>query len=443
MRVPSSTFLGLLLLSTACAKEPSRPDVVIVTLDAVRADVTPGFGGDPKLAPNLAHWIQTGTRFDRAYTVAPLTLPAHSTLLSGLYPVRHGARRHGVGAHMARPLGFVAAARAAGWVTGAFPSSKVIAAANNSLPDFDFVDMKWSGIERQADKTVVQAARWLHRQPRDTPVLLWAHLFEAHAPYTPTHPWWRRCPPDLREEALAWGRRTPSGCPDPNRPGSIPSAELLPCVRELYESQLKDLDGAVAALFKVMAGRGRFVWAIAADHGECLGEEGYVAQHGGILLECAVHIPLALGGAAAFKPGVVRSDLVSLVDLAPTLASLLGWSLDVVDGIDLARRQRSAEEAIGFEAAGVNVTGCTESSLGVWRGSEKIVYYPATDKTRAWRRAGQGSVEIDPAALSEEGRTLARELRYEPPLAPPQGRHEQPVVADPAAEALKALGYVE
>ena len=80
-----------------CAGGPelNRPNVVLLTLDTVRADVMGSYGAKVQATPNFDALAQNGAIFERAYTVTPLTIPAHASILTGLYPPRHGVQDNG------------------------------------------------------------------------------------------------------------------------------------------------------------------------------------------------------------------------------------------------------------------------------------------------------------------------------------------------------------
>jgi arylsulfatase A-like enzyme len=152
---------------------------------------------------------------------------------------------------------------------------------------------------------------------------------------------------------------------------------------------------------------------------------------------------LVVGGGPAFKPGESRADLASLVDVAPTVAAMMGWRFPEADGIDLATERRLPDDGVAFEAAGMDLPGCHAPALGAWRGDEKAVIAPETQSTRAWRRTDVGVVEVEPTSLSAGGRLLVQELGWEPPASPPPGDLSSPQANDAATETLRALGYVQ
>jgi choline-sulfatase len=424
--------------STPPAPAPS-PSLLIVTLDTVRADVVPGFGGSEAALPELARWIGQSTRFTRAYTTAPMTLPAHLSLFSGVSPARHGIRNHESRERRA-PLALLDAARRAGLLTAAFVSFEPLEPELSRLTGFDHFDhsVPSGAHERDAADVAAAAVQWITGVGA-SPVLVWAHFFDAHYPYRPRVPRWRSCPAERRAEALALAGNERLQCLGASAATPEPWVPL--CLRDLYEGEVERIDTALGGLRAVMSERGPFVWVIVADHGECLGEEGLVARHAGTLLECAVHIPLAIGSSAGGPTMPARDELASLVDIAPTVAGLLGWPLSEVEGRDLFTSLAPLPRVVRFEAAGLRLPGCTESHAGAWIDDEKVVLSQGTGRVRSWRKSPTGIVEVTPQGLSDNARQVLVQLRAVPPPPPLSPVTDQP--GSLAEDALRALGYVQ
>lgn len=269
---------GLLLLSaaTACGGPPTPPaapaaprPVLLVTVDTLRADHV-----NESVTPALAALAQEAVVFTQAVTVGPLTLPAHASLLTGEYPVRHGVRDNMIHALPREAPTYAEAFRRRGYVTGAFVSSIVLDARHGLDRGFDVYDDEVGETERGAAETIGRALRWL--ESATGPYFLWVHLFEPHAPY------------------LA---------------GS-------------YAAEVTAADAEIGRLLDRLRRRPDWpetVVAITSDHGEMLGEHGE-ATHGFFLYDAAVRIPWLLR-APGLKPGRF-DDQVRLVDVLPTVAAL-------------------------------------------------------------------------------------------------------------------------
>jgi arylsulfatase A-like enzyme/Flp pilus assembly protein TadD len=298
-----------------------NPNLLLVTLDTVRADRLGCYGYAAAETPRLDRLAGEGIRFARAASPAPLTLPAHASLLSGLLPPHHGLRNNGAGSYPEGTATLATLLTDAGYRTGAFIGAFVLDRRFGLARGFEVYDDEierdpGAGVvleaERPGRQVVDRALAWLGQEdPR--PFFLWVHLYDAHAPYEP--------PPAQRTR-------------HPDRP---------------YDGEIAAVDEAVGRLLAELDRRGlggRTVVAVAADHGEGLGEHGE-QTHGLLLYETTLRVPLLLR--APGVPARVVETPVSLVDLAPTLAGLLGRAFPApaagtLDGRDLSTALRAGEE---------------------------------------------------------------------------------------------------
>ncbi|MFL6233938.1 MAG: sulfatase-like hydrolase/transferase [Thermoanaerobaculia bacterium] len=302
-----------LLVLFGCSREriPRQPSLVLVTLDTVRADHLGCYGDREAVTPSLDRLASEGLRFANASSAVPLTLPSHTCLLTGLLPPHHGLRNNGVGALRPGTATLATLLSAAGYRTGAFLGAFVLDHRFGLKAGFEVYDDEIERdpkagpvleAERPGNEVVDRALAWLGKDDK-RPFFLWAHLYDAHAPYTP--------PP-------AWGQR------HPGRP---------------YDGEISFVDEQVGRILEELRRRGLdrdTVVAVVADHGEGLGEHGEMT-HGLLLYEPTLHVPLLLRVPWAAKPRVVETP-VSLVDLAPTLAGLLGRPFPgALDGRDLSK----------------------------------------------------------------------------------------------------------
>ena len=319
-RVSGLLVAGLCLAALAgCGQgdAPRKPNLLLVTLDTVRADHLGCYGDREAVTPWLDRLAGEGLRFADAASTVPLTLPSHTSLLSGLLPPHHGLRNNGLGALPAGTATLATLLVAQGYRTGAFIGAFVLDHRFGLARGFEVYDDEIprdpkAGVsleaERPGSEVVDRALAWLeHPAGEDRrPFFLWVHLYDAHAPYVP--------PP-------AWGAR------HPGRP---------------YDAEISAVDEQVGRLLTALDRRGlarTTVVAVAADHGEGLGEHGELT-HGLLLYEPTLRVPLVLRAPGRLAPRVVRTP-VSLVDLAPTLAGLLGRTFPAtpdqpLDGRNLA-----------------------------------------------------------------------------------------------------------
>jgi choline-sulfatase len=309
-----SALLALLFLGTfGCSRErvPRHPSLVLVTLDTVRADHLGCYGDRQAVTPWLDRLAGEGARFANVSSAVPLTLPSHTSLLTGLLPPHHGLRNNGAGGLRPGTATLATLLAGAGYRTGAFIGAFVLDHRFGLNQGFEVYDDEIERdpnadfaleAERPGREVVDRALAWLEKDD-GRPFFLWVHLYDAHAPYTPTP---------------AWAAR------HPGRP---------------YDGEISGVDEQVGRILEALRRRGldgRTAVAVAADHGEGLGEHGELT-HGLLLYEPTLHVPLLLRAPWALKPRVVETP-VSLVDLAPTLAGLLGHPFPgTLDGRDLSR----------------------------------------------------------------------------------------------------------
>ncbi|MCC7421936.1 MAG: sulfatase-like hydrolase/transferase [Planctomycetaceae bacterium] len=289
-------------------KRPPTTNVILITLDTTRADRIGCYGHTDALTPTLDRLASKGILFDRAVSPAPLTLPTHASLLTGLYPAEHGLRTNGRSRlHESIPT-LPEMLKSSGYETAAFLSSFVLDSKFGLGRGFDHYDDDLSGhvtdnsLQRQRDgrKTADAAIEWLGR-PHAAPVFCWVHLYDPHEPYS-----------DHVEE---FGDRFH------DRP---------------YDAEIAYVDRQVARILQQVEdlekrGFPNSIVIVVGDHGEGL-EEHIERTHGYTLYESTQRVPwivrlpegLSRGSTSSSSEPRRVPDVVSLVDLTPTLLDLLG-----------------------------------------------------------------------------------------------------------------------
>jgi arylsulfatase A-like enzyme/Tfp pilus assembly protein PilF len=302
---------------------PSRVprNLLLVSIDTLRADHLGCFGYAAAQTPRLDGLARTGLRFARATTVMPLTLPAHSSLMTGTFPAWHGVRDNG-GFYLGDDQVTLAETlRDRGFRTGGFVSSFVLdhrwgiaQGFERYFDDFDlekFADAPGMDvIQRPGSETVDQALSWIESES-ERPFFAWVHLYDPHTPYEAPEPFRSRFP------------RTMIGA---------------------YDAEIASADAQVGRLLDALEGVGQLrdtLVIVTGDHGEMLGEHGE-QSHGFFIYDAATHIPVIVSG-----PGVpVREvpDQIRIVDLMPTALELLRVptpkSVQGVSLLPLARGER-------------------------------------------------------------------------------------------------------
>jgi arylsulfatase A-like enzyme/Tfp pilus assembly protein PilF len=294
-------------------RPPAPPNVLLVTIDTLRADRLGSYGYAAAQTPVLDALASRGARFARASTVVPLTLPAHSSLLTGTWPAYHGIRDNGGFYLEPDHVTLAEALGARGYRTGGFVAAFVLDGRwgigqgfDLFFDDFDLSKADQPGmdaIQRRGGEVVDRALAWLAEDSR-APFFAWVHLYDPHTPY--------EAPRDVR----ARFPRTMSGG---------------------YDAEIAYTDAQLGRLFGALDADGRLddtLIVVVGDHGESLGEHKE-QTHGFFIYEATTHIPLLMAG-----PGVpvrVIDDQVRIVDVMPTILSLVGAAKGAaVQGEDLS-----------------------------------------------------------------------------------------------------------
>ncbi len=292
----------LLLASALAAAATDQPNVILITLDTVRADRMGFLGSKLGLTPQLDALASQGVVFEHAYSQAPITPVSHATILTGTYPQFHGIRNFGDRLPPSVPL-LPDILHAQGYHTGAFVGSIILDPKNGFASGFDrgfdvynagfhrqkTGERREASMQRRGEVTLGIALEWIGQQ-KGGPFFLWLHLWDAHDPYNPPEPFRSRFP------------KTP------------------------YNAGIAYVDSIVGKLLEYLRSQGLYdnsLIAVAADHGESLGDHGELT-HSIFLYDSTIHVPLLVKFPGNRSAGQRVSATASLVDLAPTLIDSLG-----------------------------------------------------------------------------------------------------------------------
>jgi len=310
-----SALIAAALAVTAAAAEPP-PDILLVTIDTLRADHLGAYGYFRDTSPAIDRLAAESILFERCYTPLAYTLPAHLSLLTASFPLEHGVlgNLRMTGHYFDRSAGaasFAEFARRAGYTTAAFVSSAVLHRDTGIAAGFEV----YSDVPEQAHAadTIDRALAFLDGEPR-RPFFLWVHLYDPHQPYKPPQPFDRRFATDARlERDLAAKRISRNVLGQLGEPQTFAGAKAV----DLYDGEIAYADAQLGRLFDRLRRDGlydRMLIVLTSDHGEALGQHGRTG-HGGLYLE-HLHVPL-LVRAPGERPRRVP-DPLSLVDALPT-----------------------------------------------------------------------------------------------------------------------------
>ncbi len=350
-------FLG------GCADEPSSPNLVLITTDTTRADHLGSYGYPKDTTPNLDKLAQKGVRFERAFAHVPITLPSHTSILSGTIPPFHGVRDNG--GFMVRKdlVTLPEILKDQGYATAAFVSAFVLDSRYGLDEGFDVYDdqykAQWSEeklrdariynqmiTDRPADQTTDRALKWLEQQG-DQPFFMWIHYYDPHQRYDPPHPFNQI----FRDN--------------------------------LYDGEIAFMDQEIGKVFQAL--KKRQLWddtavVVTGDHGEGLGEHGETT-HAVLSYDSTLRVGLIIKppGTTGIAPRVVQEP-VSHVDILPTLGDILEVDLpDNLHGRSLVRAmlgQNSKQRPAYFENSLPYFSFGWESVWGIRHQGWKYIHAP-------------------------------------------------------------------
>ena len=284
--------------SLRCSHDPRPINVLLISIDTLRADRLGCYGARDVETPGIDAFAREGVLFRNAYSPLPLTLPSHATMMTGLQPVAHGLVDNGITTPALGGPTLAERLSAAGYDTAAFVAAFVLNRIFGLDRGFALYDdgpaeeTELVGMFRSvadARERVDAAIEWLGR-PRQRPFFMWLHLFDVHAPHVAPGPFAQRFA---------------------SRP---------------YDGEVAYVDVQVRRLLEYLKWRGlegRTLVVLTSDHGESLGEHGE-KTHGFFVYDATLRVPLILRLPGRIPAGRTLDGPATLADLAPTILDLLG-----------------------------------------------------------------------------------------------------------------------
>ncbi len=355
---PSASLpLGLICVATllaGCARQPERPNVLLVTIDTLRADRISAAGYERETTPVLDALAAEGLLFTHCQTPRAKTTPAVASLLTGLYPHEHGVR------DLASPLDkrpklLPDAFRSAGYNTFGLIGNWVLKDENSGLkrgfatwveklpdrvgvPPHDAPQRTAGSLTDAAIDTIGLEARSTAPSAAENtrkPWFAWVHYMDPHGLYSPPEahrvfesedeflPDFRDLPPHPIHRPRLANYNIP---PETRRGDELVSVSHI---RNLYDGEVHYVDTEIGRLLAALEASGQkdnTLVVITADHGESLGEHRDWFEHGFYTYENTCRVPLIMrlhkAHPQASKRGLRHGD-ISLVDLAPTILDLV------------------------------------------------------------------------------------------------------------------------
>jgi arylsulfatase A-like enzyme/Tfp pilus assembly protein PilF len=278
-----------------------KPNVILLTLDTTRADHLGCYGWPYIRTPHLDSLAGRGVLFEQAATAAPLTLPAHCTIMTGMYPTYHGVRVNGNTALNDEQTTVAEVLHAQGYRTGAFVGAFVLDGRWGLKQGFDSYDDQFDlkkykhldlgEVQRPGNLVMDAALAWLEEK-KAAPFFAWIHLYDPHTPYAPPEPY-----------ATEYAGRG---------------------LAALYDGEIAFMDDQIGRCLSWLEKNGldrKTVLVLIGDHGEGLGNHGE-ASHGYFIYDYVLHVPFIVVAPFPELRGKRVSSQVSAVDVFPTVLEL-------------------------------------------------------------------------------------------------------------------------
>ena len=403
------------------AEEPKKPtfNVVLITIDTLRADHVGCYGYKQIKTPNIDSVAADGVRFEHAFTPVPVTLPSHTAILTGTYPMLSGMHDFSGNKLSPQQVTLATVLKQAGYVTGAVVASAVLDSRFGLNQGFDFYydhfdfsrleEANLDEMERPGNVVADQALEWLGKNSQKK-FFLWMHLYDPHYPYRPPEPY--------RQEYAA----------------------------QPYDGEIAFADEQVGRLLRFLKDNGLYqntVIVLSGDHGESLGEHGE-KTHGFFIYNVTMHVPLIIHLPGKSTTQTV-DDPVSLVDLMPTVLAATGLDIpSQVQGRSLVPALRGEKIDQDRTLYGETFLPRLHFNWSELRGAENAKYHfidaPRPELYDLTKDPGElRNLFPEKKAVAEEMRAklagLIREYSAGKELAEKTG-------LDPALmERLKSLGY--
>ncbi|MDH4258169.1 MAG: sulfatase-like hydrolase/transferase [Candidatus Aminicenantes bacterium] len=311
MNMDIKRFISLIAIILFCSSLSYSTNVIIIAVDTLRADHLGCYGYERNTSPNIDDFARDGVLFTRCYTPSPLTTPAFASMLSSLPPYKHGAKRNGMSIfdktrvlpQFLRREGYYSGAVISNWTL-----RKKLTELNRGFDTYTevFTKRRWLGVlnaEGDAEEVNDAARRWIYHNA-NRKFFFWVHYTEPHEPYV-----------YRKEFDLGYKEADPSLYP----PGSD-----FKKIRK-YDTEIGYDDFFIGELIKRIKELGLYEDSLIifmADHGESFGEHDYYG-HGRKLYNSCLHVPLIVKLPGSKNANTVIDRNVSILDIAPTILSLL------------------------------------------------------------------------------------------------------------------------
>jgi len=308
-------------------------NILLVSIDTLRADHLGAYGYARDTSPHLDALARRGVLFETALSTSSWTLPAHASLLTGLEPWQHTLQDDGTRLPARIPT-LAAALGARGFYTFAVVSHVYVASPfglDRGFAHFDDEGIAGGTRNPTADESIDRLLTALDARPADRPFFAFLHLFDPHWDYSAPGAWGTRFVDPAYRGPVDGSYEQMRAFAGADR--AMPADDLAALVAR-YDGEIAFVDAQLGRLFAALRARGLeqdTLIVVTGDHGEEF-EEHRRLGHGRTLFEEQLRVPLILAGDPRLGTGVRWRDPVSLVDVAPTLLALFPEASDASAG---------------------------------------------------------------------------------------------------------------
>lgn len=410
---------GLIYWKKRAAKVVQPKNVLLITIDTLRADHLGVYGYPKAETPNMDRMAQKGARFLNATSTTPLTLPSHSSIMTGTYPLEHGVRDNG-GFYLDNKWNTLAEVlQTSGMKTGGFVSAFVLdhrwGIAQGFQEYFDHFELSkfkmvsLDSVQRRGDETLKAALGWIDKN-KESRFFAWIHFYDPHTPYDPPEPF----------------RTDFQGGPFGLYDGEISYVDnLIGRIQDYLDKN--NLTSTTAIV-------------LTSDHGESLGEHQETG-HGFFIYDATMHVPLII-----VMPGqqpVIISDQVRTIDIYPTICAALGVASDPavrgVSLIPLLQGKSLPKKLVAYSESYYPRFHYGWSELKALRTAE---YKYVDSPDREFYRLSEDPGELKNLYSQRRAKAVPFETELSSLLLQDLGIKTATAMDDDSVEKLQALGYI-
>lgn len=283
----------------------SELNVILITIDTLRADHLECYGYPDVETPNINRLAQDGTRFKYETIQVPLTFPSHSTIMTGTYPLYHGVRDNGGFYLDDKHITLAEVLKQQDYATAAFVAAFVLDSRWGLDQGFDYYydnfdltkykKVSLDAVQRRGDEVLAEVYKWLEKNSKEK-FFTWIHLYDPHTPYDPPEPYHELYKP-VREKPF-----------------------------RLYDGEIAYVDQLMGEFLDYLEEKkllDKTVIIFTSDHGESLGQHKENA-HGFFIYEAATRVPLIMRFPQKKFASKVIQQRVRSVDIMPTILNFVG-----------------------------------------------------------------------------------------------------------------------